>query len=120
MLACTSLNSRTFSMAMTAWSAKVLQQLDVMVGKRAGLRRVTAITPIRVPCSCSGEYKHAATATSCANCSHPLSRLGFGIGDLNDLCRCMRPLKAESATRRGNLALSNRSAAGLVGVKATR
>ena len=29
-----SLNSRTFSMAMTAWSAKVLQQRDLLVGER--------------------------------------------------------------------------------------
>ena len=33
-----SLNSRTFSIAITAWSAKVLQQLHVMVGRRARRR----------------------------------------------------------------------------------
>ena len=31
----TSSNSRTFSMAMTAWSAKSLQQLDLLIGKQS-------------------------------------------------------------------------------------
>ena len=31
--ACSSVNSRTFSMAMTAWSAKVSQQLDLLLGE---------------------------------------------------------------------------------------
>ena len=30
--ACTSSNSRTFSIAITAWSAKVVDQLDLLVG----------------------------------------------------------------------------------------
>ena len=32
--ACTSSNSRTFSIAITAWSAKVVDQLDLLVGER--------------------------------------------------------------------------------------
>ena len=32
--ACTSSNSRTFSIAITAWSAKVCDQLDLLVGER--------------------------------------------------------------------------------------
>ena len=31
--ACTSSNSRTFSIAITAWSAKVVSQLDLLVGE---------------------------------------------------------------------------------------
>ena len=32
--ACTSSNSRTFSIAITAWSAKVVDQFDLLVGER--------------------------------------------------------------------------------------
>ena len=35
MRACTSSNSRTFSIAITAWSAKVVDQLDLLVGEGA-------------------------------------------------------------------------------------
>ena len=35
-----SLSSRVFSMAMTAWSAKCLDQLDLLVGERAHLLAV--------------------------------------------------------------------------------
>ena len=35
--ACTSSNSRTFSIAITAWSAKVVDQLDLLVGERPHL-----------------------------------------------------------------------------------
>ena len=36
--ACTSSNSRTFSIAITAWSAKVVDQLDLLVGEGAHLQ----------------------------------------------------------------------------------
>ena len=39
--ACTSSNSRTFSMAITAWSAKVCDQLDLFVGE--WFQRVAAV-----------------------------------------------------------------------------
>ena len=35
---CNSLNSRTFSMAITAWSAKVFEKCDLLVGERTNLR----------------------------------------------------------------------------------
>ena len=38
MRACTSSNSFTFWIAITAWSAKVCSELDLAVGERAGLR----------------------------------------------------------------------------------
>ena len=38
--ACTSSNSRTFSIAITAWSAKVVDQLDLLVGEGLHLWRV--------------------------------------------------------------------------------
>ena len=37
MRACTSSNSRTFSIAITAWSAKVVDQFDLLVGERPDL-----------------------------------------------------------------------------------
>ena len=40
MRACTSSNSRTFSIAITAWSAKVVDQLDLLVGERPHLLRM--------------------------------------------------------------------------------
>ena len=41
-----SLNSRTFSIAITAWSAKVLQQHNLLFGQGPGARRTTLITPM--------------------------------------------------------------------------
>ena len=47
MRACTSSNSRTFSIAITAWSAKVVDQLDLLVGERLDLLRgKITMTPI--------------------------------------------------------------------------
>ena len=43
--ACTSSNSRVFSMAITAWSAKVLSELDLPVGKRARPCVARGLTP---------------------------------------------------------------------------
>ena len=40
--ACTSSNSRAFSMAITAWSAKVVDQLDLLVGERLARSRASA------------------------------------------------------------------------------
>ena len=53
--ACTSSNSRTFSIAITAWSAKVVDQLDLLVGERSHrpAGRCT-ITPIGSPSRSSG------------------------------------------------------------------
>ena len=44
-----SLNSRTFSIAMTAWSAKVCSQGDLLVREGPHLARRTLIAPIGVP-----------------------------------------------------------------------
>ena len=35
---CTSLNSRVFSIAITAWAAKVVHQLDLLFGERSAPR----------------------------------------------------------------------------------
>ena len=47
-------NSRTFSIAITAWSAKVVDQLDLLVGERPHVVRVKTITPIGSPSRSSG------------------------------------------------------------------
>ena len=46
--ACSSVNRRTFSMAMTAWSAKVSQELDLLLreGPEHSVRRMTESAPI--------------------------------------------------------------------------
>ncbi|MGY3080914.1 hypothetical protein ACVWZZ_007322 [Bradyrhizobium sp. LM6.10] len=46
---CTSLNSRVFSMAITAWSAKVLSKATALSGKGPASGRVTPIVPIATP-----------------------------------------------------------------------
>ena len=46
--ACTSSNSRTFSIAIAAWSAKVVTS-SICLSVNGQPRRVTAITPIGVP-----------------------------------------------------------------------
>ena len=49
-LACTSSNRRTFSIAITAWSAKVCSQFDLLVGERSTVFRASeAMTPIGTP-----------------------------------------------------------------------
>ena len=53
-LACTSSNRRTFSMAMTAWSAKVGAASSAAV-KGRGSVRVTSTTRLRRRCASSGE-----------------------------------------------------------------
>ena len=53
---CVSLNSRAFSMAMTAWSAKVCSNSTCCAENGPGFLRVTAITPMAVPLLISGEY----------------------------------------------------------------
>ena len=52
--ACTSSNSRTFSIAITAWSAKVVDQLDLLVGERPHCERHKMMTPMGVPSRMSG------------------------------------------------------------------
>ena len=53
--ACTSSNSRTFSIAITAWSAKVVDQLDLLVGERPHRPAlISTITPIGIPSRNSG------------------------------------------------------------------
>ena len=55
--ASSSLNRRTFSMAMTAWSAKVFRSSICVVGERPGLRRaMTVIAPIGTPVA---QHRHA-------------------------------------------------------------
>ena len=46
---CSSVNRRTFSMAITAWSAKVFEERDLLVRERADSVRATQMTPMASP-----------------------------------------------------------------------
>ena len=52
--ACTSSNSRTFSIAITAWSAKVVTSSICLSVNGRTVRRVSTITPIGIPSRSSG------------------------------------------------------------------
>ena len=54
LLACSSVNRRTFSIAMTAWSAKVCSSAISSSVNPPGSRRVTAIAPTASPCRSIG------------------------------------------------------------------
>jgi hypothetical protein len=60
--ACTSSNSRTFSIAITAWAAEGLQQLDVALGERPQLRSADTYCSGRNPLAQQwrGEYRSEA------------------------------------------------------------
>ena len=51
---CSSLNNRTFSMAMTAWSAKIFEQRDLFVCERPDLRPTNQNRPDGTPSRSSG------------------------------------------------------------------
>ena len=59
---CVSLNSRAFWIAITAWSAKVLQQLDLLVGERPCGRAVHVIAPTPRSCHSIGAISAEAVA----------------------------------------------------------
>ena len=59
--ACSSLKSRTFSIAITAWSAKVLSNAISFSLNGAGLARITRIAPSALPSRSSGAAAAART-----------------------------------------------------------
>ena len=76
--ACTSSNSRTFSIAITAWSAKVFSKLDLLVGERphGSVRADARSRRSALPSRSSGRARWRAVAGR--RCQ--LRRLVFGIG----------------------------------------
>ena len=78
-----SLNSRTFSMAMTAWSAKVLSSVDLLVGKRFDFYSSNAYSADRYSLSQQGaqQVDTAASITSLySENSDSASKIGLGRG----------------------------------------
>ncbi len=65
-----SLNSRTFSMAMTAWSAKVRRRSISRSVKGCILVRRTSKTPIARPSRTSGVARMVRTPSSCIAATH--------------------------------------------------
>ena len=99
-----------------------LQQLNVMVGERARLARVTLMMPIGTSVAHQRHEQHAAEAARSRDVPDSPARRLFGVGDLRSLA-VLAPagMAGKSATRlRERRAFSASSAAGLVGVNAAR
>ena len=82
--ACTSSNSRTFSIAITAWSAKVVDQLDLLVGER--LNAAARQPPGRrseLPFAQQRHAEHRAVRCHAACCSKVSSGSPSASGDMD-------------------------------------
>ena len=79
-----SLNSRTFSMAMTAWSAKVCSSSMSLAANGPGLLRVTLMTPIDAAVALQRhEQPGCGSRAPAPSVSHPRDLVrDFGVGDL--------------------------------------
>ena len=64
---CNSLNSRTFSMAITAWSAKVFSKRDLLVRERAYFHSTNHNTPIATPSRNNGMARIVRVAEACCD-----------------------------------------------------
>ncbi|MEY9587766.1 hypothetical protein ABIA06_000057 [Bradyrhizobium yuanmingense] len=116
-----SLNRRAFSIAITAWSAKVCSSWTRSGANDPGSARVTLIMPTGAPRFISGMNSTLRKPRSRAS-----SRFSSGTsaaslsGNWIVWPSRTRPKVGKSAILRGNDALSPASASGLVGVNATR
>ena len=79
--ACTSSNSRTFSIAMTAWSAKVVDKLDLLVGEWAHLIASKREHANGVPSRSSG----TPSMVRYRQCFLIAGRAVFGIGQTSGI-----------------------------------
>ncbi len=94
---CNSLSSRTFSIAMTAWSAKSVDKLDLLVGKRLHLFRVDDATR---PRRAIAEHRHSQQGAEVPESNRQARIFGIGlhIVDLNDL-PSRRARRSDAAVR---------------------
>ena len=107
-----SLSSRVFSIAMTAWRGKVRDQLDLLVGERAHLLAVDDDAADELPVFEHGHQQHGANAGSSQQDqarvhSERSPTLDRDIGDVDDL-----PGRGE-ARKRHVRALGSSNRAGL-------
>ena len=82
--ACTSSNSRTFSIAITAWSAKVVTSSICLSVKGHTEVRPRPKTPIGVPSRSSGTPSHGAIAAELLCLAQLVLRIGMNIEHLYD------------------------------------
>ena len=83
-LALHSLNSRTFSMAITAWSAKVLSRAICLSEKGPASSRATVIAPMVVPSRSIGTDRTLLVAGRACPVLAPVLGIPVDIGDVNN------------------------------------
>ncbi|MEY9883869.1 hypothetical protein ABIA43_005403 [Bradyrhizobium sp. USDA 328] len=116
-----SLNSRAFSMAITAWSAKVWSSCTRSGAKAPVSARVTLIMPTGAPRFISGMNSTLRKPRSRANSRFSSGTSAASLSGNWIVSPSRTSAKVgKSAILRGNDALSPSSASGLVGVNATR
>src|SRR5271165_6438355 len=76
-------NSRTFSMAITAWSAKVVDSSICWPVNGRAVERVRIRTPIGVPSLSKWDPQHGAIARDLQDIRHIVFGIGEAIGDVN-------------------------------------
>jgi hypothetical protein len=115
------LNSRAFSIAMTAWSAKVLSNWTWCAENRPGFFRPTSMTPITIPLPFSGEHNMLRNPCARAISRNAVSPVWVSVSVISTASpacassKCLIP-----AIGRGKRAFNISSAAGLVDVNASR
>ena len=80
-----SLNSRAFSMAMTAWSANVCQQLDLLVGERPHLGACQPKSPNRNAVPQHRNAEISAKAPKSLRFRPDILGVSLHIGNMNNL-----------------------------------
>ena len=95
----TSSNSRTFSIAITAWSAKVVDQLDLLVGERPhGGSRSDANHANRGSFPQQGDAEHGAKVADFLQLEPDVFGIGKAIREVNRrACRAVRPTSAAAS-----------------------
>ena len=82
---CSASNSRTFSIAITAWSAKVVDQLDLLVGERPHFVARQTRTPIGVPSRMSGTPSTVRKPPIPLDVEQREIRIGQNVGNVDGL-----------------------------------
>ena len=83
--ACSASNSRTFSIAITAWSAKVVTSSICLSVNGRTSERSTTMTPIGVPSRSSGTPSIVRQSPRLVDFAPVVFRIGQHVGDVNRL-----------------------------------
>ena len=82
--ACTSSNSRTFSIAITAWSAKVVTSSICLSVKGRMVLRCKVMTPIGIPSRSSGTPSMVRRPPIFGSSDQLVFRIGQHVGNVDD------------------------------------